>query len=186
MVELQELLEKQNFEVVQAKERISALAASVAELEEDLGTARKDLIKSEEMSSKYQRDLREVSHCPLALPSLLQSQRRSQHLPRALGWEGIVTPAVHRVMACVPQKRPLPLGDCPQVHPQDFPEVISRHRGTQVCCRPGPVSFLHARRLFCHCLIVPLFISHSAVPHCCAEQRFRGMLGRGGGPSGAG
>ncbi|XP_026720237.1 liprin-alpha-4 isoform X3 [Athene cunicularia] len=60
VVELQELLEKQNFEVVQAKERISALAASVTELEEDLGTARKDLIKSEEMSSKYQRDLREA------------------------------------------------------------------------------------------------------------------------------
>uniref|UniRef100_A0A8C6YMS6 PTPRF interacting protein alpha 4 n=1 Tax=Nothoprocta perdicaria TaxID=30464 RepID=A0A8C6YMS6_NOTPE len=60
VVELQELLEKQNFEVVQAKERISALAASVAELEEDLGTARKDLIKSEEMGSKYQRDLREA------------------------------------------------------------------------------------------------------------------------------
>ncbi|KAM6041093.1 liprin-alpha-4 isoform 4-T5 [Theristicus caerulescens] len=60
VVELQELLEKQNFEVVQAKERISTLAASVAELEEDLGTARKDLIKSEEMSSKYQRDLREA------------------------------------------------------------------------------------------------------------------------------
>ncbi|NXY22546.1 LIPA4 protein, partial [Atrichornis clamosus] len=60
VVELQELLEKQNFEVVQAKERISALAASVAELEEDLGTARKDLIKSEEMSSKFQRDLREA------------------------------------------------------------------------------------------------------------------------------
>ncbi|XP_010214610.1 PREDICTED: liprin-alpha-4-like [Tinamus guttatus] len=60
VVELQELLEKQNFEVVQAKERISALAASIAELEEDLGTARKDLIKSEEMGSKYQRDLREA------------------------------------------------------------------------------------------------------------------------------
>ncbi|NXH77098.1 LIPA4 protein, partial [Hydrobates tethys] len=60
VVELQELLEKQNFEVVQAKERISTLAASVTELEEDLGTARKDLIKSEEMSSKYQRDLREA------------------------------------------------------------------------------------------------------------------------------
>ncbi|XP_061219106.1 liprin-alpha-4 isoform X3 [Neopsephotus bourkii] len=60
VVELQELLEKQNYEVVQAKERISVLAASVAELEEDLGTARKDLIKSEEMSSKYQRDLREA------------------------------------------------------------------------------------------------------------------------------
>ncbi|XP_061487792.1 liprin-alpha-4 isoform X2 [Rhineura floridana] len=59
-VELQELLEKQNFEVAQAKERIAALAASVAELEEDLSTARRDLIKSEEMSSKFQRDLREA------------------------------------------------------------------------------------------------------------------------------
>lgn len=46
--------------MTQAKERIAALAASVAELEEDLSTARRDLIKSEEMSSKYQRDLREV------------------------------------------------------------------------------------------------------------------------------
>uniref|UniRef100_A0A674J5D8 PTPRF interacting protein alpha 4 n=1 Tax=Terrapene triunguis TaxID=2587831 RepID=A0A674J5D8_9SAUR len=60
VVELQELLEKQNFELSQAKERLAGLVASVAELEEDLGTARKDLIKSEEMSSKYQRDLREA------------------------------------------------------------------------------------------------------------------------------
>ncbi|EMP26546.1 Liprin-alpha-2 [Chelonia mydas] len=60
VVELQELLEKQNFELVQAKERLAGLVASVAELEEDLGTARKDLIKSEELSSKYQRDLREA------------------------------------------------------------------------------------------------------------------------------
>ncbi|XP_015673487.1 liprin-alpha-4 [Protobothrops mucrosquamatus] len=60
IVELQELLEKQNFELAQAKERLAGLAASVAELEEDLNTARRDLIKSEEMSSKYQRDLREA------------------------------------------------------------------------------------------------------------------------------
>uniref|UniRef100_A0A8C6Y9I2 PTPRF interacting protein alpha 4 n=1 Tax=Naja naja TaxID=35670 RepID=A0A8C6Y9I2_NAJNA len=60
VVELQELLEKQNFELAQAKERLAGLAASVAELEEDLSTARRDLIKSEEMSSKYQRDLREA------------------------------------------------------------------------------------------------------------------------------
>ncbi|KAM6458157.1 liprin-alpha-4 isoform 1-T4 [Liasis olivaceus] len=60
IVELQELLEKQNFELNQAKERLAGLAASVAELEEDLSTARRDLIKSEEMSSKYQRDLREA------------------------------------------------------------------------------------------------------------------------------
>uniref|UniRef100_A0A8C3RNI3 SAM domain-containing protein n=1 Tax=Chelydra serpentina TaxID=8475 RepID=A0A8C3RNI3_CHESE len=60
VVELQELLEKQNSELAQAKERLAGLVASVAELEEDLGTARKDLIKSEEISSKYQRDLREA------------------------------------------------------------------------------------------------------------------------------
>ncbi|XP_038604919.1 liprin-alpha-4 isoform X1 [Tachyglossus aculeatus] len=59
-LELQELLEKQNLELAQARERLAALVATVAELEEDLGTARKDLIKSEELSSKHQRDLREA------------------------------------------------------------------------------------------------------------------------------
>ncbi|KAI4578014.1 hypothetical protein MJG53_010869 [Ovis ammon polii x Ovis aries] len=59
--ELQELLEKQNFELSQARERLVTLTTTVAELEEDLGTARRDLIKSEELSSKHQRDLREVS-----------------------------------------------------------------------------------------------------------------------------
>lgn len=59
--ELQELLEKQNLELGQARERLATLTAAVAELEEDLGTARRDLIKSEERSSKHQRDLREVT-----------------------------------------------------------------------------------------------------------------------------
>lgn len=119
MVELQELLEKQNFEVVQAKERISALAASVAELEEDLGTARKDLIKSEEMSSKYQRDLREVSPCPPALPS-----RDLTAASTGLGrdWNSCCGQSVL-------QKRPLPLGNCPQVHQQDFPGITDRPSG---------------------------------------------------------
>nr|XP_008524728.1 PREDICTED: liprin-alpha-4 [Equus przewalskii] len=58
--ELQELLEKQNFELSQARERLVTLTAAVAELEEDLGTARRDLIKSEELSGKHQRDLREA------------------------------------------------------------------------------------------------------------------------------
>ncbi|XP_014388918.1 PREDICTED: liprin-alpha-4 isoform X3 [Myotis brandtii] len=58
--ELQELLEKQNFELSQARERLVTLTAAVAELEEDLGTARRDLIKSEELSSRHQRDLREA------------------------------------------------------------------------------------------------------------------------------
>ncbi|XP_074173256.1 liprin-alpha-4 isoform X8 [Rhinolophus sinicus] len=58
--ELQELLEKQSFELSQARERLVTLTAAVAELEEDLGTARRDLIKSEELSSRRQRDLREA------------------------------------------------------------------------------------------------------------------------------
>ncbi|XP_072804515.1 liprin-alpha-4 isoform X3 [Vicugna pacos] len=58
--ELQELLEKQSCELSQARDRLVTLTATVAELEEDLGTARRDLIKSEELSSKHQRDLREA------------------------------------------------------------------------------------------------------------------------------
>ncbi|XP_060034590.1 liprin-alpha-4 isoform X14 [Erinaceus europaeus] len=58
--ELQELLEKQNFELSQTRERLVTLTATVTELEEDLGTARRDLIKSEELSNKHQRDLREA------------------------------------------------------------------------------------------------------------------------------
>ncbi|ELK15847.1 Liprin-alpha-4 [Pteropus alecto] len=58
--ELQELLEKQNFELSQARERLVTLTATVAELEEDLGTARRDLVRSEELSGRHQRDLREA------------------------------------------------------------------------------------------------------------------------------
>ncbi|XP_060696038.1 liprin-alpha-2 [Hemiscyllium ocellatum] len=60
VVELQELLDKQNYEMTQLKERLSTLSGQLAEVEQDLETARKDLIKSEEMSTKYQRDIREV------------------------------------------------------------------------------------------------------------------------------
>ncbi|XP_062921653.1 liprin-alpha-4 isoform X6 [Mobula hypostoma] len=60
VVEMQDLLEKQNFEMSQMKDRLSSLSARVAELEEELDTARKDLIRSEEMNNKYQRDIREA------------------------------------------------------------------------------------------------------------------------------
>lgn len=60
VVELQDLLEKQNYELAQMKERMSSLSCRVSEVEQELETARKDLIKSEEMSSKYQRDIKEV------------------------------------------------------------------------------------------------------------------------------
>ncbi|XP_073183732.1 liprin-alpha-2 isoform X7 [Lepidochelys kempii] len=60
VVELQELLEKQNYEMAQMKERLAALSSRVGEVEQEAETARKDLIKTEEMNSKYQRDIREA------------------------------------------------------------------------------------------------------------------------------
>ncbi|KAG5846106.1 hypothetical protein ANANG_G00146220 [Anguilla anguilla] len=60
VVELQELLEKQNYELAQMKERMSSLSSRVSEVEQELETARKDLIKSEEMNNKYQRDIKEA------------------------------------------------------------------------------------------------------------------------------
>ncbi|XP_058164479.1 liprin-alpha-2 isoform X6 [Dasypus novemcinctus] len=60
IIELQELLEKQNYEMAQMKERLAALSTRVGEVEQEAETARKDLIKTEEMNTKYQRDIREA------------------------------------------------------------------------------------------------------------------------------
>ncbi|XP_074086962.1 liprin-alpha-1 isoform X4 [Macrotis lagotis] len=60
VLELQEIIDKQSKEQSQMKERLAALSSRVTELEEDLDTARKDLIKSEEMNTKLQRDAREA------------------------------------------------------------------------------------------------------------------------------
>uniref|UniRef100_A0A672MWC0 Liprin-alpha-2-like n=1 Tax=Sinocyclocheilus grahami TaxID=75366 RepID=A0A672MWC0_SINGR len=59
-LELQELLDKANKELGQNRERISSLTNHMSELEMELATARKDLLKSEEMSAKHQRDIREA------------------------------------------------------------------------------------------------------------------------------
>ncbi|KAM8974070.1 liprin-alpha-2 isoform 2-T2 [Pelodytes ibericus] len=60
MVELQELLEKQNYEMTQMKERLAALSTRVGEVEQEAETARKELTKTEEINTKYQRDIREA------------------------------------------------------------------------------------------------------------------------------
>ncbi|PKK21243.1 protein tyrosine phosphatase, receptor type, f polypeptide (PTPRF), interacting protein (liprin), alpha 2, transcript variant X6 [Columba livia] len=60
VVELQELLEKQNYEMAQMKERLAALSSRVGEVEQEAETTRKELVKTEEMNSKYQRDIREA------------------------------------------------------------------------------------------------------------------------------
>ncbi|XP_041444577.1 liprin-alpha-2 isoform X2 [Xenopus laevis] len=60
MVELQELLEKQNYEMTQMKDRLTSLSARVGEVEQEAETARKELVKTEELNTKYQRDIREA------------------------------------------------------------------------------------------------------------------------------
>ncbi|XP_077059405.1 liprin-alpha-4 isoform X16 [Siphateles boraxobius] len=59
-LELQELLDKANKELAQNRDRISGLTNHMSELETELATARKDLLKSEELSTKHQRDIREA------------------------------------------------------------------------------------------------------------------------------
>ncbi|XP_037615900.1 liprin-alpha-2 isoform X4 [Sebastes umbrosus] len=81
VVELQDLLEKQNYELAQMKERMSSLSSRVSEVEQELETARKDLSKSEEMNNKYQRDIREKEDMEERIVTLekryLSAQRES-------------------------------------------------------------------------------------------------------------
>ncbi|XP_067875817.1 liprin-alpha-3 isoform X7 [Heterodontus francisci] len=58
--ECHDLIERQSTELLQMKERLATLCRKVAEVEEELSTARKDLIKSEEVNAKLQRDLKEA------------------------------------------------------------------------------------------------------------------------------
>lgn len=57
--DLQEAMDTQSKELLHMKECVSTLSARVCELEEDLDTARRDLIKSEDLNSRLQRDIRE-------------------------------------------------------------------------------------------------------------------------------
>ncbi|XP_013883990.1 liprin-alpha-1 [Austrofundulus limnaeus] len=57
--ELQEVVDRQTADLGQLKDNMAAMVSRISELEEDLDTARKDLIKSEDMNTRLQRDLRE-------------------------------------------------------------------------------------------------------------------------------
>ncbi|XP_046898364.1 liprin-alpha-1 isoform X3 [Hypomesus transpacificus] len=57
--ELQQRASRQTSELAQMKDCMAAMSAGFSELEEDLDTARKDLIKSEDVNTRLQRDLRE-------------------------------------------------------------------------------------------------------------------------------
>ncbi|XP_042170763.1 liprin-alpha-1 isoform X23 [Oncorhynchus tshawytscha] len=57
--ELQEVVARQTSDLGQMMERMAAMTGRISELEEDLDTARKDLIKSEDVNTRLQRDIRE-------------------------------------------------------------------------------------------------------------------------------
>ena len=61
--ELQEIIERQLREQRQMEERLAALSAHMKHLEEDLDTARKDLLQSKDRNRKLEQDVRKVSDC---------------------------------------------------------------------------------------------------------------------------
>uniref|UniRef100_A0AC11E404 Uncharacterized protein n=1 Tax=Ovis aries TaxID=9940 RepID=A0AC11E404_SHEEP len=60
VIELQEIIRKKSREQSEMKDRLAALSAHITELEKDLDTARKDLLKSKEINVNLQRDVREA------------------------------------------------------------------------------------------------------------------------------
>ncbi|XP_055284397.1 liprin-alpha-1-like, partial [Moschus berezovskii] len=64
MRELQEVIDKKSREQRQMKERQAAISAHVRELEKDLDTARKNVLKSEEVNTKLERDVHEEQTAP--------------------------------------------------------------------------------------------------------------------------
>ncbi|XP_052515477.1 liprin-alpha-1-like [Budorcas taxicolor] len=60
VIELKEIIKKKSREQREMKDRLAALSAHVTELEKDLDTARKDLLKSKEVHVKLQQDVREA------------------------------------------------------------------------------------------------------------------------------
>ncbi|KAI4572852.1 hypothetical protein MJG53_012690 [Ovis ammon polii x Ovis aries] len=59
VIELKEIIKKKSREQREMKDRLAALSAHVTELEKDLDTARKDLLKSKEVKVKLQQDIHE-------------------------------------------------------------------------------------------------------------------------------
>ncbi|XDA85821.1 hypothetical protein R6Z07F_015574 [Ovis aries] len=60
VIELKEIIKKKSREQREMRDRLAALSAHVTELEKDLDTARKDLLKSKEVKVKLQQDIHEV------------------------------------------------------------------------------------------------------------------------------
>uniref|UniRef100_A0A4W2CBD0 Liprin-alpha CC2 domain-containing protein n=1 Tax=Bos indicus x Bos taurus TaxID=30522 RepID=A0A4W2CBD0_BOBOX len=83
-MELQEIIERQLREQSQMEERLAALSAHVKHLEEDLDTARKDLLKSKDINRKLERDVRETEDKNRRLQERLELvEKLQQRLRRA-------------------------------------------------------------------------------------------------------
>ncbi|XP_024839630.1 liprin-alpha-1-like isoform X16 [Bos taurus] len=83
-MELQEIIERQLREQSQMEERLAALSAHVKHLEEDLDTARKDLLKSKNMNRKLEQDIRETEDKNRQLQERLELvEKLQQRLRRA-------------------------------------------------------------------------------------------------------
>ena len=61
VIELQDTLEKQNKELGLTKDKMMQLNLRIAELEENLALSQKEVLKSQESATKFQRDLKEVN-----------------------------------------------------------------------------------------------------------------------------
>ena len=60
VIELSDTLEKQNKELGLTKDKMMQLNLRIAELEENLSMSQKEMIKAQESSGKFHRDLKEV------------------------------------------------------------------------------------------------------------------------------
>ena len=78
-MELQEIIERQLREQSQMEERLAALSAHVKHLEEDLDTARKDLLKSKNMNRKLEQSLTSRMSCSSFLFMFLDLRRSFRH-----------------------------------------------------------------------------------------------------------
>ena len=62
VIELQEMIEKQSSELTAARAKVVELSAKITEIDDSTASSAKELIKSQELSVKLQRDLREVNN----------------------------------------------------------------------------------------------------------------------------
>ncbi|KAI4539849.1 hypothetical protein MG293_010244 [Ovis ammon polii] len=88
VIVLQEVTDKQSWEQSQMKEHLASLSAHVTELEADLDTARKDLLKSEDVNTKLLPGNGAVLRCPQkGRLAALRDEPSKVQTPKEQNWE---------------------------------------------------------------------------------------------------